>query len=94
MQHFVVQPRSVTPLHRHDVDEVLLPVHGRIRVRIADEWSDAASGDVCVFPAGVPHSFVGAGDGPAEVLVAFPVPAALTAAHTTYLEGDPPATWS
>ena len=94
MQHFIVQPGSVTPLHRHDVDEVLVPLSGRIRVRMVDAWGDAGPGDLCVFPAGVPHSFVGAGDSPAEILVVFPVTDALTATHTKYLEGEPPATWS
>ena len=93
MQHFTVEPGAVTPLHRHDVDEALLVLSGRLRVRIDDEWSQVEPGDVCLFPADTPHGFVGAGDGAAEILVVFPIPAAITAAHTTYLEGDPPLTW-
>jgi hypothetical protein len=27
-------------------------------------------------------------------MVVFPIPAAITAEHTTYLEGEPPVTWS
>lgn len=93
MQHFEVEPGAVTPLHRHDVDEALLVLRGRLRVRIEDAWSDAEAGDVCLFPADTPHGFVGAGDGASEIMVVFPVPAAITAAHTTYLEGEPPLTW-
>ncbi|MDD9998641.1 MAG: cupin domain-containing protein [Chloroflexota bacterium] len=93
MQHFEVEPGSVTPLHRHDVDEAILVLGGALRVRIEDEWSVAEAGDVCVFPADTPHGFVGAGDGTSKIMVVFPIPAAITADHTTYLEGGPPATW-
>ena len=55
MQHFEVEPGGLTPLHRHDVDEALLVLSGRLRVRIEDEWSQVASGDVCLFPANTPH---------------------------------------
>jgi len=91
MQHFEVEPGAVTPLHRHDVDEVILILGGKLRVRIEDEWFAAEAGDVCVFPADTPHGFVGAGDGTSEIMVVFPIPAAITANHTTYLEGGPPA---
>ena len=93
MQHFTVEPEAVTPLHRHDVDEAILVLGGKLRVRIKDQWSVAETGDVCVFPANTPHGFVGAGDGISEIMVVFPIPAAITAEHTTYLEGGPPVTW-
>lgn len=93
MQHFEVEPEAVTPLHRHDVDEAIVVLRGRLRVRIEDAWWDAAAGDVCVFPADTPHGFEGAGDGVSEIMVVFPIPAAITAEHTTYLEGGPPVTW-
>ena len=93
MQHFEVDPGAVTPLHRHDVDEAIVVLGGELRVRIEDEWFDAQAGDVCVFPAETPHGFVGAGAGISEIMVVFPVPAAITAEHTTYLEGGPPVTW-
>ncbi len=93
MQHFAVEPGAVTPLHRHDVDEAILVLSGALRVRIEGEWSAAEAGDVCVFPADTPHGFVGSGDGISEIMVVFPIPAAITAEHTTYLDGGPPATW-
>ena len=93
MQHFEVEPGAVTPLHRHDVDEAILVLSGELRVRVEDEWSVAEAGDVCVFPAETPHGFAGAGDGISEIMVVFPIPAAITAEHTTYLEGGPPVTW-
>ena len=93
MQHFTVEPGGVTPLHRHDVDEVILVLGGALRVRIEDEWFDAEAGDVCLFPADTAHGFVGAGDGVSEIMVVFPIPSAITAEHTTYLEGGPPVTW-
>ena len=94
MQHFEVDPGGLTPLHRHDVDEVILVLGGALRVRIEDAWFDAEAGDVCVFPAGTPHGFEGAGEGTSEIMVVFPIPAAITAGHTTYLEGGPPVTWA
>ena len=94
MQHFTVAPGAETPLHWHDVDEALLPLSGCIQVFLDDAWHEVGPGEVCVFPAGRPHGFVGAGDGPAEILTVFPVPNALTAVHTTYLEGEPPIPWS
>ena len=93
MQHFEVEPGAVTPLHRHDVDEVILVLGGALRVRIEDAWFDAEAGDVCVFPADTAHGFVGAGEGTSEVMVVFPIPAAITVEHTRYLEGGPPVTW-
>ena len=94
MQHFTVEPGAETPLHWHDVDEALLPLSGQIHVYLDDQWRTAGPGDVCVFPAGGPHGFTGAGDGPAVILTVFPVPDALTDVHTTYLEGEPPIPWS
>ena len=44
MQHFEVEPGGLTPLHRHDVDEAILVLSGRLRVRIEDEWSLVGSG--------------------------------------------------
>ena len=35
----------------------------------------------------------GPGTGTSEIMVVFPIPAAITAEHTTYLEGGPPVTW-
>ena len=93
MQHFEVEPGAVTPLHRHDVDEVILVLGGALRVRIEDAWFAAEAGDVCVFPADTAHGFVGAGEGVSEIMVVFPIPSAITAGHTTYLEGGPPVTW-
>lgn len=93
MQHFQVEPGAVTPLHRHDVDEAILVLAGELRVRFEDEWFGAEAGDVCVFPADKPHGFIGAGNGISEIMVVFPIPAAITAEHTTYLEGGPPVTW-
>ena len=93
MQHFTVHPGSHTPLHRHDVDEAILLLSGCIDVYIDDAWRTVGPGDLCLFPAGTGHAFTGAGDGPAEILTVFPVPDALTAVHTTYLEGDPPIPW-
>lgn len=93
MQHFEVEPGAVTPLHRHDVDEAILVLAGKLRVRIEGEWFAAEAGDVCVFPADTPHGFDGSGDGTSEIMVVFPIPAAITAEHTTYLEGGPPVTW-
>ncbi len=93
MQHFEVEPGGLTPLHRHDVDEAIVVLSGRLRVRIEDGWFAAEAGDVCVFPADTAHGFVGAGEGTSEIMVVFPIPAAITAGHTTYLEGGPPVTW-
>ena len=93
MQHFEVETGAVTPLHRHDVDEAILVLDGQLRVRIEDEWAIAEAGDVCVFLADTPHGFVGAGGGASEIMVVFPIPAAIKAEHTTYLEGGPPVTW-
>lgn len=94
MQHFTVEPGAKTPLHWHDVDEALLPLSGQISVYVDDAWHEVGPGEVCVFPAGTPHGFTGAGDEPAAILTVFPVPDALTDVHTTYLEGEPPIPWS
>ena len=94
MQHFTVEPGGKTPLHRHDVDEALLPLSGRIDVYLDEAWHAVGPGELCVFPAGRPHAFTGAGDEPARILTVFPVADALTAVHTTYLDGEPPIPWT
>ena len=63
MQHFTVEPGAETPLHFHDVDEALLPLSGRIDVYVDNAWHSVGPGEVCVFLAGCPHGFTGAGDG-------------------------------
>ena len=94
IQYFEVAPDSVVPSHLHDVEEAVVILQGRIRVRIADEEFEATPADICLFPAGVPHSFRGAGDAAARILTVFPISDAITSTHTTYLEGDPPAVWA
>ncbi len=93
VQHFVVEPGSVVPLHTHDVEEAIVVLAGMLSVRIGTEWSEAQAETVCVFPAGTPHAFRGGGEEPAQILTLFPIPAAITPEHTTYLEGGPPLTW-
>jgi quercetin dioxygenase-like cupin family protein len=86
----VLEPGAGAPLHRHDgLDEIIVVVEGALDLVIDGERHLVGADHTISIPAGVPHSFVAAGPGPARILAFLPRQGA--AAATTYLEGDPPA---
>lgn len=55
------------PLHVHrDLDESMLLLEGRLRVRLGDEEQDVNAGGFMWMPRDVPHAFANAGDSPAR----------------------------
>lgn len=81
----VVEPGAGAPLHVHaDEDEVLIVIEGALDVRLGEERCLVESGHTISIPAGIPHSFVAAGTGPARFIGFLP-----RIGETTFLEGGP-----
>lgn len=60
------------PLHRHDVDEVVVVVEGTGAYHLNGAVHDVAAGDVVFIPAGMTHGTVNAGEKPLHVHAVFP----------------------
>jgi quercetin dioxygenase-like cupin family protein len=60
------------PLHRHDVDELVIVIDGVGSYALGDERSDVGPGDVIFIPAGTEHGTVNTGDGVLHVHAVFP----------------------
>ncbi len=55
--------------HRHDREEVLLPVSGQIAISAAPDRLELGAGDAVIIPAGLVHRVETVGDAPAEWLL-------------------------
>ena len=60
------------PLHRHDVDEVVVVLAGQGAYSLAGEVSDVTPGDVVFIPAGTDHGTTNTGDRPLHLHAVFP----------------------
>jgi quercetin dioxygenase-like cupin family protein len=65
-------PGDRIPLHRHDVDEVVVVVEGTGAYHLDGAVHDVAAGDVVFIPAGMTHGTVNAGEIPLHVHAVFP----------------------
>ena len=66
----VVPPGVGSPWHVHDEeDEWFFVLEGNLTVYVGDARVDMTKGGFAFGPKGVPHTFIGAGPGPARVLV-------------------------
>jgi quercetin dioxygenase-like cupin family protein len=73
------------PLHRHQIDEVLLYEAGDAEVRVADETYRVQAGDIVIVPAGAAHGTRNVGSDKVSLRAVFP-------SHRidmTYLERNP-----
>lgn len=62
---FVDSPPGSGPrLHRHPYAEIFIVQEGRATFTVGDETFEVTAGQIAVAPAGVPHTFINAGDGP------------------------------
>ncbi len=52
------------PLHRHPVEEIFLTLEGQVIFTIGELCLRVGPGNLVIVPAGVPHRFVNAGEGP------------------------------
>ena len=78
-----------SPLHVHDIDELMVVLDGVIEVRLGDEIQQVGSGHTIVVPPNTPHSFRNVGQTNARILDFFPV--SDPSKHTRYIEGQPPS---
>ena len=87
-----VEEGAGAPLHVHASDELITVLEGTLEVHLGDETRRAGPEHTVVVPPNVPHGFKSVGPGNARVLAYFPIPDPFD--HTTYLEGQPPASHS
>jgi quercetin dioxygenase-like cupin family protein len=60
------------PVHlHHSQEEWYYVIQGRILFQVGDERKVLGPGDSLLGPRGVPHAFVGQGDAPAHMVIAF-----------------------
>lgn len=65
-------PGDRIPLHRHDVDEVVIVLDGTGAYTLGEEVNPVARGDVVFIPAGVAHGTANTGDAALHVHAVFP----------------------
>ncbi len=65
-------PGDEIPLHRHDVDEVVIILSGVGTYRLGDEEQQVQTGDVVFIPAGTAHGTNNVGDEALHVHAIFP----------------------
>ena len=59
------------PLHRHQIDEVIIYLSGEAVVTVADERYDVRGGDIVVIPAGSVHGTRNVGEEVVEIRAIF-----------------------
>lgn len=65
--------RPIAPLHVHHADdECWYVLAGRLGFRVGDEEVEAGPGDAVFVPAGTPHAYWNANDGPTRYLLVIP----------------------
>lgn len=77
---------EVAPLHvHHDDDEAWHVLSGALRFRFTDAELIADAGTTVIVPAGTPHTFGDAGQGPTRYLIIAParIDALIAALHVT-----------
>jgi quercetin dioxygenase-like cupin family protein len=60
------------PLHTHRIDEVLVLLEGRARVRLGDEERDVTAPATVFVPAGAAHGTANVGDTEIRIVAVFP----------------------
>jgi quercetin dioxygenase-like cupin family protein len=60
------------PLHRHDVDEVIMFINGTGEARLGNDHQPVQPGTFVFVPAGVAHGTSNTGDGPLLLHAVFP----------------------
>ncbi len=82
-------PGAGAPVHTHRTDELIVLLEGELEVTLDGEVMTVGPNHTLVIPPNVPHGFTVVGESGARMLTFFPT--AEPFAHTTYLEGEPPA---
>ena len=67
-----IPPGDRIPLHRHQIDEVLLYHSGQAEVRIGEETFAVGAGSIAFVPAGEAHGTTNVGDEPVRLQAVFP----------------------
>ncbi|MDP6402384.1 MAG: cupin domain-containing protein [SAR202 cluster bacterium] len=89
MSYSLVGVGAGAPLHTHEADELIVILEGTVEARLGEETSRVGADHTLVIPPNTPHGFTSVGPGDARIVAFFPIPDPF--AHTTFLEGKPPA---
>ena len=89
MSYSVVGIGAGAPLHTHEADELIVILEGTVEARLGEEVSRVGADHTLVIPPNTPHGFTSVGPGDARIVAFFPISDPF--AHTTFLEGEPPA---
>jgi quercetin dioxygenase-like cupin family protein len=73
-----VEPGQEVRLHRHDVEEIILVVRGRMRATLGGEAHLLDEGDALIVPPMVVHGFANPGPDDLAIVASFPSPAPQT----------------
>jgi quercetin dioxygenase-like cupin family protein len=73
---FIIEHKNLVhggpPVHlHHSQEEWYYVIQGRILFQVGDERKLLGPGDSLLGPRGIPHAFVGQGDSPARMIIAF-----------------------
>ncbi|WP_439594678.1 cupin domain-containing protein [Falsiroseomonas sp.] len=71
MMESLSEPGCATPLHRHAEEETFYVLEGRPTFRLGDKVFATGPGDLVLIPAGTPHAWINAGNGPCRMLATF-----------------------
>lgn len=69
-----VGPGDRIPLHRHQIDEMIVIVAGDGEVRLGDDSYPVSAASVVFVPAGAAHGTTNVGNGPLRLHAIFPAP--------------------
>jgi len=89
--HIVIEPGGETPVHYHDCEEVVVVISGSGNATVDDVTKLVEAETTLVFPTGVVHQMVNAGDEPLHLHCSF----ALAACKTFEPDGtEIPVPWA
>ncbi len=63
-----IQPSLGPRRHTHPYEEVFVIVEGTVRLEVGVEVLEATPEEICIVPAGVPHTFTNLGPGRARLV--------------------------
>ena len=69
-----VEPGEGPPLHRHPYEEVFVVHEGQATYTVGDTTLEVKAGQMVLVPAGMPHKFINAGEGPLRQTSVHPSP--------------------
>ena len=88
LYYSTIEPGAGTPLHIHEVDELITVLKGQVEGRIGEDEATVIPNQTMVIPKGVTHGFTASGEETTVALAFFPCSDGMQ--NTRYVEGEPP----